>query len=362
MAGLIERLGRLLERILLVITGPADRGWRTSWRVALFAVVLALLHGSQPPESLRSEDLLDAQEQHPFDANGARPESHGGKVAFRLTMPILGRILHLDRIGYFVVLVLAGIVVFAVLHRIITDRTSSPRYATLCCLALAFCYLGQAYVADLNIFFDGIAIAFAGGALVVGSAPVAALLAFLALFTDERALITIVVGALAVRAVTGTLRPLGLAAGILAYASARLGLQWATDLRSHTEGIGLAITSDLGVWGPVGVVGAWSSVWLLIVPGLADLRRRRGGLLLIVAFVGASASAVLVYDVTKSAAYCLPAVVAAIVVLRQTRPQVADRLALTAAIVGGLVPAMTVVEQFYWHFPLPYHVLRLVLT
>jgi hypothetical protein len=276
-------------------------------------------------------------------------------------MPALGRVLHLNRIGYFTVLVLAGLVMFAVLHRVIADRTSH-RYATLCCLALAFCYLGEAYVADLNIFFDGIAIALAAGALVVTSEVAAAVLVLLALFTDERALITLVVGVLAVRVVTGRTRVGGLLGGVAAYAVARTGLQLATELRTHTEGVGLAITRDLGWRAPVGVLVAWGAVWLVIGRGLAALRSRAGGALLIGAFVAASVSAVLVYDVTRTAAYAVPAVVAAMIVLYQQRPNVAERTVWAAVLIGVCVPSMTVIEYFFWQLPLPYHLARLVLT
>lgn len=362
MFGVTDRVGRIADRCLLIVGGPSDRGGPTSVRVALFAVGLSLLHASGPPASLLSDDWMDWQERHLLDANPAPPGSHGAKLAFRLTMPILGRLLHLNRIGYYVVLAAAGVVVFAVLHRVIADRTSSHRYATVCCLALAFCYFGSAYVADLIIFFDGIAIGLALGAFAVTSEALAAGLVFLALFTDERALITVVLAVLGYRVVTGRTRLRGAAAGVVAYACVRAGLLLTTDLTAHTEGIGPAVTRDLGWRAPVGVFAAWGGVWLVIGRGFADLRARPFGWLLITGFAAASASAVLVYDVTRSAVYAVPAVIAAMVVLHDRRPAVAEGTGLAAVIVGGFLPGMTVVDQFFWHFPLPYHVLRAFLT
>ncbi|MGD0013564.1 MAG: hypothetical protein ABSD56_03940 [Bryobacteraceae bacterium] len=366
-------VGPVILRVL------SDRHWK---RASVFAVLLVSLFRAFP-----SYDALataydkgtwrDAMVQvdDPFaDMSRFFPdESHQSKMTFRLTVPVLAHIFHLHRTGILVFSALLGIVLLYSVLTVAFKITGSRKAAFFVCLAAACSWSGETAFHELRGgYYDAAALCLLVLAATTESFPLTAITVFLAAWTDERALIASSFVFLLSISQAERVGPRSFLAGkraaILiawaAYLATRVYLTAAHSLTVSTGNVGLSVFRQQTNVIPLGVWTGLGGGWLLVACGIAALllaRRYR----MTAAFCGALGVTIglglLVLDVTRSMAYCLPAVFVGLSVLSRSQPlEETESLAVLSGIVSLIVPEYHVQGRtdLYWLYPLPIQAIR----
>jgi hypothetical protein len=302
-------------------------------------------------------------------------EYHESKMTFRLTAPLVAHVLHLRRNGILVFSALMGVILLYTVLGLAWKITGSRKAALFVCLATACSWPGETAFHELRGgYYDAVPLCLLVLALAAESLPLTAIWVFLAAWTDERALIASAfvflfsigqAGRAGVRSLFTGKRAAILAAWI-AYFATRIYLTAAHSLTVSTGNVGLSVFRQqtniipLGIWSGLG--GGWLLVAFAAAALLLERRYRMAA-----AFCGAigaiTAAALLVLDVTRGMAYCLPAVFVGISVLSRSQPREdVERLAILSAVVALLVPEYQVQGStgLYWLYPLPVQVIRWV--
>lgn len=335
-------LDATLERQLRsFLTGP----W---WlpKIVLLAFLLSLTMAFPPVSALALQDgyyvhgwkvRLSKYEQPLLDmAKVFPPSSHHAKLTFRLTMPVLGHFLGFRQWGSLAIQFLGGLVLLGAFGALAYRYTQDRVAAAYLMLALAVCFPGSAAFTELYPRFDAISFFLLVLAQALTRPWAVGSVVFLASWNDERGLIAsslvLLYHVFRQEGQNSWLRrflsPVCLAiyAAWLLYFAIRLPL--AARYGLHTAGVGAEFLKiDLDVL----VLGVWSALkfgllYVLLAWFVAGRQRQwfalacYVGACLIVTTVG-----ILVYDITRSMAYLLPAVPAAWALLRASgEPEAAD--------------------------------------
>ena len=312
------------------------RGW-TLW-VGGLAIILSLC--AHAPSSaliapLRTSwlfDVLRAQVAHPLtqlDLTPFEPAAaaahqiaglqHMDKLAFRLTVPLLGHVLHTGGASFLLASWIAGLFFFPMLARVagtlFGDRTNAA-YVTF---AFALSESGK-HIFNDEMFGDGLAWLLLLMAVRFRNAGMIFASVLLAGFTDERALAgsgAVLLYWLAVEASPagkptrdGWLRAAVVIAAWLAYFAVRLALGHVFGLRTGWSGLLDLDVVRRNLWFsyPWGLLQVFQGLWLWIVVAAITLYLRRR-FLFGLAFGGVAgaivAAATLVWDFTRSVGYAL---------------------------------------------------------
>ena len=325
------------------IVRPANSGRYWKFKALLFILAVALLRTIPAYTAVESAFVKSTWQSaqlkfdHPLTdmARVFPPASHEAKLTFRMTVPLVAHVMRLTP-GHFLVLnALLGILllylVLTIAHRIVQD----PTIALLTTLSIACAWPGQTAFHELRGgYYDAAALCLLLLASSARTNIAVALWTFLAVWTDERALLAVPL-ALFVQA---RRKPMIVASA--AYILIRLAL--ATQYSTPTAGLGVPVflnqlsTLPLGLW--TGLGGAW-------VPIVAALRTQPWKIA--AALTPLLLAASLVVDITRTAAYCLPAVFVALSLLKQNRHL--EILAAIAASLSLLLPSFYVEGQgIYW--------------
>jgi hypothetical protein len=181
-----------------------------------------------------------------------------------------------------------------------------------------------------------------------------------AAWTDERALLVALVVCAFHLANDRRGPSLAVVAALSAYAAVRLWLTVAYDLHVDTAAVGWDVLSSNARFVPVAALLALEGAWLVIGIGIREVWRARRvyaatlAALVLVSGVGA----VLVYDVTRSMAYLLPAFLVVAVEGVRLFPRRA-RLLWGCAAVTAVIPTIWIAGYDYWAtlWPLPLKVI-----
>lgn len=320
---------------------------RSPWAIAVatlllihvfaFPVYFHLSPAAQPcPECCDLQAKIDRRDHLLSSVQDRYPAYyHMAKTEFRLTPPLLFKLAGITAKPAAYVLQLAlGLVFFATAARLFHEITEDPVLTPALTLALGLIYTGFAFVVDVEGFLDPFGWAFLALCLDRRLQRLIPLFALLAFFTDERAVIA--AGLLTVwyqldrRGEPGAfalLKPtrstLLLLLGLLLYGALRMTLVAGFGFKNQTAGTGLEI---LRFTLPLADQTLWQMLegfWLFVALALAGLwRERRDRLLLLLLPVAAAAVygvALLVEDLTRSAAYGFPAL---FIALRLAKPTV----------------------------------------
>jgi hypothetical protein len=297
-------------------------------------------------------------------------KSHEAKLTFRVTVPLLAHVLHLRRNGMLILAGVAGVLllyaVLGIAHRV----TGSRKAALFVCLAIACAWPGETAFHELRGgYFEAVALCLLVLAMADLPSPLTAAAVCGAAFTDERALVACGLVFLFWVSESGLFarRSVAVLIGCGAYGATRLWLTLAHSIIVSTGGNGLPVflhetnIIPLGIW--TGLGGAW----LLVVCCLAALLlQRRYGMAaaFCAATVAVAGIALLVLDVTRSMAYCLPAVFVGISALKRSESlEAVEKLSIAAGAISLLTPAYVVQGSWevYWLYPLPVQLLRWLL-
>jgi len=298
--------------------------------------------------------------------------SHESNLTFRLTVPALAHVFHLHRVALLILFALAGVVLLYLVLKVAFTLSASKRVALFVCLSTACAWPGAEAFHELRGgYYDALALCLLVSACATSSSLLTGTLLFLAAWTDERALIaSAFVFLLYACNPTGGVRrflvgkPAAVAVAAAAYIGTRAYLTATQSYELVLKGVGTSVllhqvdVIPLGIW--TGLAGSWILVFLGLLALILEKRYLAAagfGGALVVAVV-ASLAAV---DVTRSMAYCLPAVFVALAAL-SSRDGVKriEKLAAISAAISVLVPTYYLEGNagLWWLYPLPMQIAR----
>lgn len=248
---------------------------------------------------------------HDFFTPLGPPGSHEAKRTFRLVPPILVRFLHLQPWTYFALQVALGVLTLALIARLVEGAGFSRREALAFAVALSSTIIGATWFADTRPLFDALALS----ALVFALATPNAVLVFVAVsaavWTDERALIAAVSILVWHWLRERNRAAIATAAAVAMYGVVRYWLTVHYAIVVDRQWVGLSVLNPSIRYAPLALAISLEALWALLIVGLVAMVRSRRFQAIAIAAAALLASfvAVLVYDVSRSAAYLLPALI-----------------------------------------------------
>jgi hypothetical protein len=360
----------------------ASQHWRSQVATLVLAISLFFCFPWYPGMSKKPWDAVLESARHPLQDVGYGQGSHAARLIFRPVVPFIGGLLHLNIAGYIVLQAAAGVAIFiifiTVAERFIDDRA-------VCLLLLAAfgaTYAGVMSFVELRGIFDGIALLFVLLALVWRRPALIVLLAFIAPWTDERALVAFGFVIVFWQVQWKTARPessgggrssnlrispqaVAVAVGMLLYGASRLIVTLAWDLPTGVDsgdGAGRAIDQINNL--PVGVWTGLEGLWILPILSLAVLIKRRELLTAAIFFLTMATLVIFamsVVDITRSMAYLAPATLASLPVLTENFPAAYLRRLVGLAFVASVIWPVYYAggkSTLYWIYPLPLQVVN----
>jgi hypothetical protein len=304
-----------MER-LRALTAPLIRG--DSWwlRVGAAGAVLSILVQAPftgPHYSLTWRAVV-RQSHDLFGGPLGPPGSHEAKLTFRLVPPLVVRYFHLNPTAYYAVQVGLGVVTLGVVARLLERRGFSRRECLAVVAGISTTAIGAVWFADMNPQFDAIALSALVAGLVTEN-PVGVFAALsIACWTDERSLIAALAVVVAHWLRRDPRAVLACVGALVSYLALRLWLTVHFSIVIDRAWVGSSVLGPNIRFAPLAIAISLEGVWGLLAFGLFSLvrARRPEAPLLVTAAALSSLVAVLVYDVSRSAAYLLPTVLVAI--------------------------------------------------
>lgn len=296
--------------------------------------------------------VLERQAADPLATAGDQYKDHAlhdAKLAFRLTLPLTMKVLHIGWKGLLAIQFCLGILTLALVGKIAMDLFRDRIVALASVFGVASIYAGKAAVLQLGGMGDAFAFAFLTVAVAFRNPAIIIPAIVAACFTDERAVIVspLVVVYWAMRNSDGV-RPnwfnpqtITVASAILLAGAIRLVLMFGYGLHlpiGAGKDVGLSVLPlnlpNLQYELPHVLAGLW--LWPLVACIILVRNRWWFSLLAIVGVTGAIvAASFMVLDVDRSLAYTLPVLFVSMAVAAWARLGIADLRAI--AIVGFLV-------------------------
>lgn len=200
----MSRSERLLGRI------AEGRWWMA--RAVVLAILLSLVISfprisfflGNDPQIVNNWPLIEFQARDPLSMNDyqlAKQDSHAAKVAFRLTVPMIVRVLHIDWRGALALQFCIGAALLLLAGKIALDLFGDRILAVATIFGVSAIYAGKAAFLQLGGMCDAFAFFFLTVAMAFRNPLLIAIAVLAACFTDERALVVapLVIGYWAVR-------------------------------------------------------------------------------------------------------------------------------------------------------------------
>ena len=128
-------------------------------------------------------DDLSAPNQYP-------PESHEAKRTFRLTVPIVAKLLHLESpVSLYALQIAIHFLLFVIVANLASRVSTDPSVGVLVAAAISFTYIGQVGVVDVHAKFDSIAIFTLLLSMYLSRPILIFLVISLGMWIDERAVV-----------------------------------------------------------------------------------------------------------------------------------------------------------------------------
>ena len=305
------------------------------------------------------------------------PGSHDSNLTFRLTVPILAHVFHLHRAGVLIFFAFVGFVLLYLVLQVVFTLSASKRVALFVCLPTACTWPGEAAFHELRGgYYDALALCLLLAACATPSSILTAAFLFLAAWTDERALVAssfvflLYASSFSLSNETGGVRRFlaGKPAAVIVAAAAYLGIRaYLTATHSFVlaaGGVGFSVLSQQVNVIPLAIWTGLGGSWILVLLGLLALFPQRR-YLAAAGFCGALAGMMLaslaVVDVTRSMAYCLPAVFIGLAALSSSEGiKRIENLAAISGVISLLVPTFYLEGNggLWWLYPLPIQMAR----
>jgi hypothetical protein len=354
-----------------LLAGPY---WK--WKAVCAVVALSLFRAFPDYDALRTTfhetTWRDVQVKfdHPMldTSRIFTPGSHASNLTFRLTVPILAHVFHLNEVGLLIFSACIGIVLLFLVLQVAFTLSGSKRAALFACLAIACAWPGETAFQELRGgYYDAVALCLLVAACAVSSSFLTAVLLFLAAWTDERALIaSAFVFLLYAICNRGSFagKPAAVVVAAVGYLGTRAYLTATHAYPLAASGVGLSILSQQIHVIPLAIWTGLSGSWILVGLGFVTLFQQKR--YLAAAGFGAAlavmiASSLVVVDMTRGMAFCLPAVFVALAALSSSKGiKQIERLAAISAAISFVVPTIYVEGSagFFWLYPLPVQIVR----
>ncbi|GGB84118.1 hypothetical protein GCM10011325_09640 [Dyadobacter sediminis] len=347
--------------------------------VILFAFVLLTtfpkyLEILADPSPFNTYSYFFHKVNEPLKAVQIAPDTHGGKIAFRLTVPLLAKVLFAGDFGsgrriVFLYLIQSFLLIpfFYVLIRLLKRFTNSSTllYFSIACSSV---YLSKAFFWDYDFWFDGFAYFFLLLGMYFRNKTGIFCALQLACWTDERAVIALfsiylfhllqennfsLSGAGQLFNQESFKKPsfIVILAG-LTYGLTRILLAYRFDLHTpYGEGSGVALSLIPYQFKHrlIGIFLAFEGLWLLLLSAALIMYNQRRSLLLLLLtgiLILHIIVAYSVFDITRSLSYAFPVFIISGIYVSINRTQVHQRIFLITAALCLLMPT-----QFLIYFP-----------
>jgi hypothetical protein len=365
-----------LSKIYLTFFQKCERFTRNKYWILWLALISSLLAVffafpnyagvSNDPTTVNAWEAIFTQIEHPFENHTYEAVSHQSKLAFRLSIPLLAKTLHLSVTGIICLQYAFGVFLFYFSSKVILQITKDSLTTLLVTLSLAFIYSGKVSFLDLRGVFDGIALFFLVLSLYKKNVPLIITCVFLTALTDERGLIAAsfvfiywFIHESNPSRKLFTKQTISVLAGGLLYLSVRFILTYFFQLKTESAGIGLQILASnlnlipLGIWH--GLEGNW--IFIVITIFTLFLLKDKMTLFLFSSSIACILTAgCLVTDVSRSTAYILPALFVAIKVIHSNDSlSFLRKMAFVSLLICFIYPAYFTGGgyQVDWVYPLP---------
>lgn len=275
---------------------------------------------------------INEQIQNPFEKKDYTPTTHMANTTFRLTVPIIAKVLGFKEHRILILQIIALVLFFyfaAMLFKIITNDLVSASLATL---GLAFIFPGNVLVSDLRGLFDGIAYCFILGAMYSKNPFLIFLFTILSSFTDERALIASCLVFLWFNLISNDFnnfkfltffkfnsKIISIFIAWITYFVIRFYLQYKLGFNIGT-GMGLGLAKEQINNIPFGIWTGLEGFWILIILSLIIILKKNIWSFLIIYssfMLTITIISISLTDITRSMAYILPAIFISLYILKE---------------------------------------------
>lgn len=348
---------------------------RKNWQLELTILIpIIVLFFSFPSyERLFTENMVNwnalfQQAAHPFENANYDPVSHQAKMTFRLFVPLLVRLFHLNVIGVILLEILFGIATVYLFIKAILKITKDKVTAVILTLAFSSTAICKNPFNDIVGFFDGIALFFLAIPIVFTN-PIAIFCAvFSAAWIDERSLIASTLIFIWILITKNnhskTTQIIALFTAWIAYVLTRFFLIHYFHLVTHTGAVGLDILLNQLNNAPLGIWTGLEGFWLLVILSFIVLLKQDKKAIASLFLVGISVIilvALSVSDITRSMIYLFPSIFLALSIISSVENEKNLRyIATFVLLLCMLLPQLTVggYNLVNWQFPLPLQMLR----
>jgi hypothetical protein len=371
---------QILAKLVAFSKGPY---WHV--RLALICTLLAIsvafpsyYYFTKPAATLSGNwKAISAQIDSPLATQQHAPEMHESKIAFRLLMPVLGRLIPSEsvkmRIGVLLFLQhIVGLLFYVFVAKWVEKLCGDKVIAVLVCFSFAFTFIGKSFFWDMEGFFDGVAFFLAFMAIYQYGIFTFVFL-FLSFWVDERAIIASPLIYLYLRGTRGEMK-LGelikVDSVLCGYLGTVAGYIIIRTALSHYCGLHIPVSSGsaggMHAWKQwpmlaMGIITPMSFFWfLLLIYSLFLLRNRKYAFVLLfgAALFVVNLAAFSVIDFTRSAAYELIAIFAALhALLESSSVEFGRSILLRICVVNAFIPGMYLMTQLYWMYPVIPHII-----
>jgi len=374
-----------LARAATWLVRPRWRLWVTGacilsalcWQVPNYGhLYQQLVHGYELESNL---EVFKQQIAEPFVSHNDLSRSHEAKMAYRLALPLLARLLHISVPGILLAQFLLGGLMYYVLLRLLESLVADRLAAALVALGLSCTYFGSAFSFDQFGYFDAFCYALLVFLFSVRQGWLVFALCLVGTFIDERMLPASLLAVYwygwqhygwappGMGRFLSTRPARAVYAAWLAWAGLRLGLWYATHLPVYGGLVGIvALRESLALnLVSLGVVSGLKSYWLLpVLVAVLLLYYRHYRLLgwLALCAVPIFGGALLVMDTTRSLSYGLPLIFICLSMLKHySTPAELRRLALSLAFFAWLIPSYHIMGHILYASPFYLTILKIAL-
>ncbi|MES2387681.1 MAG: hypothetical protein V4543_06745 [Bacteroidota bacterium] len=334
-----DRLRIVITEYLSGVTNFFTSGRYWAFKAAFLCYILGYLTGgfSSPSYVFNTKlnydvrVLVSNQIEHPFtQQNNFREYSHEGKRAFRLSTPLLAKVLGLNVIQLIWLQQAAAFGVFVLFALLITRITGSREAGYWACMALAFNMYGKRGLLDWECKLDGYMYFYLMAAIYFRKPWLLAFFAFMLGGADERGLFAgialIVYHQVAEKreSISNFFKPspqaLGILSGLVLSVSGRVALMIFTDLKVGHGNLGIEVMVRKIDYLIQGIYSGMEAFNFFLLPAAAILLFNRKYILFL-AWAGTMAISIvlsiMVSDITRSICLTLPAIITALVIIER---------------------------------------------
>ena len=312
--------------------------------------------------NFKKENIL---KQPPFN-----PISHAAKKTFRITVPLIAKVAHLNNWATVVFEWLLNVLFIYMCIELFLAISADKIVATLGTVGITFIYAGRAGLVDISTWFDGVAYYFLLLSLFCTNRIYIFALLLLAYFTDERAYFSSIIvfffhlykndNQASLFDFKKNVTPLLIFSSAVLGILIRLFLQYNYGLQTQTGGTYLKqILDHSDFWGMsfwTMLEGFWALIFLLLL--ILIHHKNYFQILVLVGIVALFfLGSTLVFDKTRTGGYMFPIIFLALVLI-QKHLQLAQlrNLFFICAVISFLFPAYYIIADTapytHWYKPL----------